>query len=91
MNQLNLLQEKLQSNVISYEEQKALKGKRGRVFRGKFSFQGDTNDTTSSSHYDTSKTSSGSGTISNTSSPTIGSSSSSGTESFTKFGKNRIV
>lgn len=49
MNQLNQLQEKLQSNVISMEEQKALKGKRGIVFRGGYSNPGNPSDTGSDS------------------------------------------
>lgn len=70
MNQLNQLQEKLQSSVISLEEQKALKGRRGRIFRGGYSNPSDTQDT-GSDHTTVKPTSSGS----STSSPTVISSS----------------
>jgi len=64
MNQLNQLQEKLQSNVISPDEQRALKGKRGVIFRGGFSNPSDPGDT--GSNNTTKPPSSGSSTSTST-------------------------
>ncbi len=85
MNQLNKLQEKLQSNVISTQEQKALKGKRGRIFKTGYA-NNDPNDT--SSYPTTTVRTTSTGSTTTISSPTT--TTSSGQTAIGKFGLREI-